>query len=58
MTAISIDTDPYAELDFRADAAELSDGLRKPMAVNRGRANKRSGFPMPQHSAVRIGRLR
>lgn len=58
MTASAIHTDPYAELDYRADAAELSDGLRKPIAVNRLRpGNGMRSFPVPRRNAVRIGRL-
>ena len=58
MTPSVQQTDPYAELDYRADAAELSDGLRKPAAINRTRRGvDRSAFPMPRRKAVRIGRL-
>lgn len=58
MTASPCTPDPYAELDYRADAAELSDGFRKPMPVNRGRLGAgRCDFPMPLRKAVRIGRL-
>lgn len=37
------DPDPYAELDNRADAADLSEGLRKPMRVRR--SGQRHGPP-------------
>jgi len=58
MTASPSTHDPYAELDYRADAAELSDGFRKPVTVNRARLGVgRCDFPMPQYKAVRIGRL-
>ncbi|WP_156385708.1 hypothetical protein [Devosia sp. Root685] len=37
MSPCSTDIDPYAELDNRADAAELSDEYRMPVAVRRRR---------------------
>jgi hypothetical protein len=36
MPQTCIDPDPYAELDNRADAFELSDELRKPIRIHRG----------------------
>lgn len=33
MPQTSIDPDPYAELDNRADAAELSEEFRKPIRI-------------------------
>jgi hypothetical protein len=36
------DPDPYAELDYRADAGELSEEYRKPVRVN-----WRTGRPQP-----------
>jgi hypothetical protein len=50
MTQIE-DPDPYAELDYRADAGELSEGLRKPIRV-RHKAGRRGP---PQSSHGRIG---
>jgi|GEM_PF-5164252 hypothetical protein len=35
------DIDPYAELEFRADAGELSEGYRLPVAVRRRRRVQR-----------------
>lgn len=57
MTASPSTTDPYAELDYRADAAELSDGFRKPMTIKRALRGGRADFPTPRRSAFRIGRL-
>ncbi|KQT51263.1 hypothetical protein ASG47_19040 [Devosia sp. Leaf420] len=58
MTASPSTPDPYAELDYRADAAELSDGFRKPMTIKRTlRGASRADFPTPRRSAFRIGRL-
>jgi len=37
MSTCSTDIDPYAELDNRADAAELSEEFRMPVAVRRRR---------------------
>jgi len=48
MSAGSTDIDPYAELESRADAAELSDGYRRPVAVHRRRPRTR-GFGFPTH---------
>ncbi|WP_280140625.1 hypothetical protein [Devosia crocina] len=41
MTTPSPDVDPYAELDSRADAAELSEGKRLPIVVSRRRPRPR-----------------
>jgi len=41
MPTCSTDIDPYAELDNRADAAELSDEYRMPVAVRRRRPPSR-----------------
>jgi len=41
MSTCSSDIDPYAELDNRADAAELSDEYRMPVAVRRRRPTTR-----------------
>ena len=37
MTQTCTDPDPYAELDTRADAFELSEEFRKPIRIQRGR---------------------
>lgn len=36
MPQTSHDPDPYADLDYRADAGELSEEFRKPIRVRRG----------------------
>ncbi|HWV19746.1 MAG TPA: hypothetical protein VN036_01835 [Devosia sp.] len=46
MSTCCTDIDPYAELDNRADAAELSDEYRKPVAIRRRRPVTRS-LPLP-----------
>jgi len=45
------DPDPYAELDNRADAAELSEEFRKPVRVRRA-----GGRPGPVVAVPRPGR--
>ena len=40
-----IDPDPYAELDYRADAGELSEEFRKPIRIAR---DNRPTQPMTQ----------
>lgn len=35
MNQTCLDPDPYAELDFRADAGELSEEFRKPIRIAR-----------------------
>lgn len=45
MTQTTIDPDPYAELDFRADAGELSEEFRKPVRIAR---SARKGMPTTQ----------
>ncbi|MBN9331979.1 hypothetical protein [Devosia sp.] len=46
MSSCSTDIDPYAELDNRADAAELSEEFRPPVAINRRRPISRTlGHP-------------
>lgn len=46
MSSPATEVDPYAELDNRADASELSEGLRKRMAVRRQiQPPRRFGFP-------------
>ena len=45
MTQTYSDPDPYAELDFRADAGELSEEFRKPIRIARER---RRGIPSTQ----------
>ena len=35
MTQTYCDPDPYAELDYRADAGELSEEFRKPIRIAR-----------------------
>ncbi|MBJ3784220.1 hypothetical protein [Devosia sediminis] len=35
MTQTFVDPDPYAELDYRADAGELSEEFRKPIRIAR-----------------------
>ncbi|SMQ65323.1 hypothetical protein SAMN06295905_1197 [Devosia lucknowensis] len=35
MTQTIDDPDPYAELDYRADAGELSEDFRKPIRIHR-----------------------
>ena len=41
MSTGSSDIDPYAELDYRADAAELSDEFRRPVDIRRRRPRPR-----------------
>jgi hypothetical protein len=36
MTQTFLDPDPYAELEYRADAFELAEDFRKPIRVQRG----------------------
>ena len=43
MSKTCIDPDPYAELDNRADAFELSEDFRKPVRIHRARAPRRRG---------------
>jgi hypothetical protein len=43
--------DPYAELEFRADAGELSEGFRLPVAVRRRRRVQRN-VAMPSRRGV------
>jgi hypothetical protein len=45
MTQTCTDPDPYAELDYRADAGELSDEFRKPIRIAR---DVRPRLPMTQ----------
>jgi hypothetical protein len=45
MTQTYLDPDPYAELDYRADAGELSEELRKPIRIAR---EARPTLPMTQ----------
>ncbi|UYO00114.1 MAG: hypothetical protein KIT02_02450 [Devosia sp.] len=45
MPLISTDPDPYAELDFRADAGELSEEFR-PRTQTRPGADRRVRFPV------------
>jgi len=44
-----LDPDPYAELDYRADAGELSEEFRKPICIARGNR------PRPPMTQTRIG---
>lgn len=37
MTQTFLDPDPYADLDYRADAGELSEEFRKPIRIARAR---------------------
>lgn len=60
MTAAPLDPDPYAELDYRADAGELSEEFR-PRSRIRGdalqRAAARRNLPAPGGPGIsRIGR--
>lgn len=48
MSSNATDIDPYAELDNRADAAELSEEFRPPAAVYRRRPASRI-TTMPRH---------
>lgn len=52
-----IDPDPYAELDHRADAAELSEEFRKPsrvfLALRRGAPTTYSG-PSGTHRRMAV----
>jgi len=52
-----IDPDPYAELDHRADAAELSEEFRKPsrvfLALRRGAPTTYSG-PSGAHRRMAV----
>jgi len=41
MTTSTADIDPYAELDNRADAGEVSEGKRLPVAISRRRPRPR-----------------
>lgn len=45
MTQTYLDPDPYAELDYRADAGELSEEFRKPIRIAR---EARPTVPMTQ----------
>jgi hypothetical protein len=45
MTQTYLDPDPYAELDYRADAGELSEEFRKPIRIAR---EGRPPLPMTQ----------
>ena len=54
MTQTSFDPDPYAELDYRADAGELSDEFRKPIRIAR---EVRPRLPMTQ-TRLGIGQRR
>jgi hypothetical protein len=45
MTQTYCDPDPYAELDYRADAGELSEEFRKPIRIAR---QDRPAPPMTQ----------
>jgi hypothetical protein len=45
MTQTYCDPDPYAELDYRADAGELSEEFRKPIRIARA---ARPAQPMTQ----------
>ncbi len=46
-----LDPDPYAELDYRADAAELSEEFRKPSRI---RLVPRRGLPITRTGRIRI----
>lgn len=46
------DPDPYAELDYRADADEMSEGLRMPIRVR----HKPGRSVPPQSGTARIAR--
>jgi hypothetical protein len=50
MTQSYFDPDPYAELDYRADAGELSDEYRKPIRIARAIRRAQPG------TLTRIGR--
>jgi hypothetical protein len=51
MPAPETDIDPYAELENRADAAELSEDFRLPVAVQRRRPlPRRFGFPVSRRA--------
>ena len=54
MTQTFFDPDPYAELDYRADAGELSDEFRKPIRIAR---EVRPRLPMTQ-TRLGIGQRR
>lgn len=51
MPASSTDIDPYAELDNRADAADLSDDYRRPVAIRRRRPHSRILLSPPRRGA-------
>jgi hypothetical protein len=53
MSPTCIDPDPYAELDNRADAFELSEEFRKPSRIARAR---RHGLPMTQTRLAGLAR--
>jgi len=46
MSTTSSDPDPYAELDNRADASELSEDFRKPVKVRRRRPTCERSRPL------------
>jgi hypothetical protein len=48
MTQTYCDPDPYAELDYRADAGELSEEFRKPIRISR------DNLPMQPMTQTRI----
>ncbi|MBJ6985932.1 MULTISPECIES: hypothetical protein [unclassified Devosia] len=50
MTQTDLDPDPYAELEYRADAFELAEDFRKPIRVQRG---ARKGPPNSLSGALR-----
>ncbi|WP_157955671.1 MULTISPECIES: hypothetical protein [Devosia] len=49
MSQTCIDPDPYAELDNRADAFELSEDFRKPTRIHRARG------PASRTTQTRLG---
>jgi hypothetical protein len=52
MTQTCLDPDPYAELDYRADADELSEEFRKPIRIARAMR------PQPPATQTRLGAYR
>ena len=53
MTDSTLDPDPYAELDTRSDAGELSEEFRKPARIRR-RARLASAFAVHRRTWPRI----
>lgn len=57
MTAPSLDPDPYAELDYRADAGELSEEFRPPTRIRRDAMNRAMARMIPRIGKPGISRI-